>query len=182
MLAALALAGSTLFTAFTSGSVNATQTDGRGAQSPPAATATQSQTTPAKTAASSAKPDSTLAGPQDITPVVATTTVAFVFLVFIGLFVYETSYKRKEIGVQSHWGGFGGGLGGWRAAPSLFYFVGAVLFGVMLTVLASGTSISLPTTFGASSDAAARKAANDTTKKGAADTTKKGGDTAKKKA
>src|SRR5262245_15511353 len=127
MLAALALAGSTLFTALTWGPGTATQADGRGTS-----TATQSQTTPAKNAVTPPKSDSTGTKPQDITPVVATTTVAIVFLVFIGLFVYETSYKRKEIGVQSHWGGFGGGLGGWRAAPSLFYFVGAILFGAML--------------------------------------------------
>jgi hypothetical protein len=33
--------------------------------------------------------------------------------------------------IESHWGGFGGGLGGWRMSPSLAYLLGAIAFGVM---------------------------------------------------
>jgi len=185
MTTALALAASTLFTMLASGPVAPVQ-DGRAASPPSTASVVAPGKTPQKNAGTATKPDTGAAAtakPQDVTPaLIATTSVAIVFVAFIGLFIYETTYRREEIGVNSHWGGFGGGLGGWHAAPSLFYFVGAILFGAMLTILASGSSITPPVAgSGTSSDTSAKKAAGDTTKKSAGDTTKKGGDTAKKK-
>jgi hypothetical protein len=38
--------------------------------------------------------------------------------------------------VDSHWGGLGGGLGGWRLSASLVYLIGACAFGVLVTVTA----------------------------------------------
>ncbi|MCB9765067.1 MAG: hypothetical protein H6739_35160 [Alphaproteobacteria bacterium] len=38
--------------------------------------------------------------------------------------------------LESHWGGLGGGLGGWRISPSLVYLLGALWFGGMLVVVA----------------------------------------------
>jgi len=38
-------------------------------------------------------------------------------------------------GIDSHWGGFGGGLGGWKVSPSLIYLTAAVAFGLMLTAV-----------------------------------------------
>jgi len=34
--------------------------------------------------------------------------------------------------IESHWGGLGGGVGGWRVSPSLIYLSGAIIFGVLL--------------------------------------------------
>ena len=40
--------------------------------------------------------------------------------------------------VETHWGGLGGGLGGWRAAPSLVYLMATLGFGAMFTAAALG--------------------------------------------
>ncbi|MCB9745795.1 MAG: hypothetical protein H6740_24685, partial [Alphaproteobacteria bacterium] len=40
--------------------------------------------------------------------------------------------------LETHWGGLGGGLGGWRASPSLIYLVGALWFGGLLAYTAQG--------------------------------------------
>lgn len=36
--------------------------------------------------------------------------------------------------VETHWGGIGGSLGGWRLSKSLVYFLGALAFGAMAVV------------------------------------------------
>lgn len=38
--------------------------------------------------------------------------------------------------VETHWGGLGGGLGGWRVAPAFVYLVGALAFGSLLVAVA----------------------------------------------
>src|SRR5271154_126167 len=34
--------------------------------------------------------------------------------------------------IESHWGGLGGGVGGWRVSPSLIYLSGAIIFGILM--------------------------------------------------
>jgi hypothetical protein len=47
--------------------------------------------------------------------------------------------RGQPFGVESHWGGLGGGLGGWRVSPQVIYLVAALVFAGMLTALASRT-------------------------------------------
>jgi hypothetical protein len=37
--------------------------------------------------------------------------------------------------LDSHWGGFGGGLGGWHMSASLAFLLGAIAFGLMFTAV-----------------------------------------------
>jgi hypothetical protein len=64
-------------------------------------------------------------------------------LAFAGLFVRET-WRGHSAEVESHWGGFGGGLGGWRVSPSLTYLVCALAFGTMVSVLVARASPAPP--------------------------------------
>src|SRR5439155_21104920 len=61
---------------------------------------------------------------------VALTMLAAGTLIFLGLFVW-TMERGGSLQVESHWGGIGGGLGGWRASASLAYLLAAIAFGVL---------------------------------------------------
>jgi hypothetical protein len=37
--------------------------------------------------------------------------------------------------IESHWGGLGGGVGGWRISSSLVYLAGAIAFGIILLLV-----------------------------------------------
>ena len=37
--------------------------------------------------------------------------------------------------IESNWGGFGGGMGGWRFSPALMYFLTILLFGGLFTTM-----------------------------------------------
>ena len=50
---------------------------------------------------------------------------------FIGL--ARALRDGESVHIESAWGGFGGGVGGWRFSTPLTHFVLAVLFGGMLT-------------------------------------------------
>lgn len=65
---------------------------------------------------------------------VALTILILGTLTFIALFVAAV---RRGIfpAIESHWGGLGGGLGGWQMSPSLSYLVAAVVFGILFCVL-----------------------------------------------
>jgi hypothetical protein len=39
-------------------------------------------------------------------------------------------------GIESHWGGYGGGTGGWRLSPSLAYLIAMGVMAALLAVLA----------------------------------------------
>jgi hypothetical protein len=53
--------------------------------------------------------------------------------VFLRLVVRAASVDDTV--VESHWGGFGGGLGGWRVSPAILYLTVAVCFGALLTTV-----------------------------------------------
>jgi hypothetical protein len=59
--------------------------------------------------------------------------LAVLMLVFLGLFVAEA--RRHPASVDSHWGGFGGGLGGFRISASVLYLLAALSFGTMAVYL-----------------------------------------------
>ena len=55
-------------------------------------------------------------------------------IAFLSLFLTEIRSDRN-IGIESRWGGLGGGLGGWRISPSLIYLVCVLLFASAFVVL-----------------------------------------------
>lgn len=54
-------------------------------------------------------------------------------ILFLGLFVLDL--LRRPPAVETHWGGFGGGVGGWRISPSLLFLVAAIAFASLATML-----------------------------------------------
>jgi hypothetical protein len=66
---------------------------------------------------------------------VALTVLALGTLAFILLFVAATQ-NGIQPAIESHWGGLGGGFGGWRMSSSLSYLVCAVVFGALFSLLA----------------------------------------------
>jgi hypothetical protein len=65
--------------------------------------------------------------------VIGALLLAVLMLVFLGLFVSEA--RRHPASVDSHWGGFGGGLGGFRISASVLYLLAALSFGTMAVYL-----------------------------------------------
>jgi hypothetical protein len=80
---------------------------------------------------------------------VHTSMVAFIFLFFAGLLILAlrkfysamSEPKRGGLWLETHWGGLGGGLGGWRVSNALVYLV---LLG-LLGGLAVATISMMPT-------------------------------------
>lgn len=60
--------------------------------------------------------------------------LVFCTLLLVVLFLWE-AMRERPLSVESHWGGLGGGLGGWRISPALIYMLGAIAFGVMLSAV-----------------------------------------------
>src|SRR5262245_39996121 len=67
--------------------------------------------------------------------------VALLFLVFMTVVLVINLVRQIGRGdlprLDSHWGGFGGGLGGWQISPSLMYLVASIAFAI-LTVTTLG--------------------------------------------
>lgn len=88
--------------------------------------------------------------PKGATPDTAGTTAnwradAVPIAVYIGLIVFglitgvcgyllvQSLQSGGRVEIESHWGGFGSGLGGWRFSTTLVYFVAAIFFAGLLT-------------------------------------------------
>jgi len=56
----------------------------------------------------------------------------------LGLFI--GAVRRDDLRVESHWGGFGGGVGGWRVPSSLVFLAAALAFSALLAMVASAPS------------------------------------------
>jgi hypothetical protein len=52
--------------------------------------------------------------------------------------------RRSAIGLRTHWGGFGGGDGGWDLTPALSLLVGTVVLAILTAVVASALSAAVP--------------------------------------
>jgi hypothetical protein len=65
---------------------------------------------------------------------VALTFLALGTLIFLVLFV-AANQRGIFPAIESHWGGLGGGLGGWQMSSSLSYLIGAVVFGILFSVV-----------------------------------------------
>jgi hypothetical protein len=46
----------------------------------------------------------------------------------------ESLWREGSPTIESHWGGLGGGVGGWRISASLVYLVGLIGFGLLLVL------------------------------------------------
>jgi hypothetical protein len=62
--------------------------------------------------------------------------LALVALMLFFLFIQSMRYGSR-LGIESHWGGFGGGLGGWRLSRSLAYLVSAIVLVSIFGLLSS---------------------------------------------
>jgi hypothetical protein len=65
---------------------------------------------------------------------VTLTVLGVGILVFLILFIADVG-RGISPGVESHWDGLGGGVGGWQMSSSLTYFLGVLIFGVLFSVL-----------------------------------------------
>src|SRR4029450_7897614 len=64
---------------------------------------------------------------------IALAPIGFGPIVFVWLFVRMVE-RGVTPQVESHWGGIGGGLGGWRVSASLTYRAAAAVFGVLFAI------------------------------------------------
>jgi hypothetical protein len=67
-----------------------------------------------------------------------------ILMVAAGVFLvlFARTAEEQPPGIETHWGGFGGGLGGIRISPSLLYLVVAlVLAALALTIMPRGVPL-----------------------------------------
>ena len=57
-------------------------------------------------------------------------------IIFVALFVFMT-WMDPRPQIEGHWGGLGGGLGGWRIAPSILFLIAALGMGSITASLAN---------------------------------------------
>jgi hypothetical protein len=81
-----------------------------------------------------------LASQPDFALWLTASVLLVVTLAMILGFVYAVG--RESPRIESHWGGFGGGLGGWRISPSLAYLIGAIAFGALFTTVMRDLALS----------------------------------------
>jgi hypothetical protein len=65
--------------------------------------------------------------------------------VLLGLFIFLL-VRGESVYLETHWGGLGGGLGGWRVSPALAALLGAIAFAslsVMLVVVSQQNDLAL---------------------------------------
>lgn len=65
-----------------------------------------------------------------LTGCLALLSLAFTFLLFL-----YAARDGQPMEIRAHWGGLGGGLGGWRVSMPLICLAAAISFGVMATVV-----------------------------------------------
>jgi hypothetical protein len=80
--------------------------------------------------------------------------LACLSLLFVWKLISEL-HGGDRLSVESHWGGFGNGLGGWRLSASLVYLVGAISFGIIFAVSSMIYIDKMPTSSDASGEPAA---------------------------
>ena len=67
-------------------------------------------------------------------------TILLLTTLFFARIFYGKMQKDEEVlGFESHWGGFGGGLGGWRLSASLVYLLASLAFAVLTVFSVSST-------------------------------------------
>lgn len=76
---------------------------------------------------------------RDRPAAVAAPLVALIllYLVIFMLWGFARHAQKDPPQIETHWGGLGGGLGGWRVSASLAYLVAALAFGGMFTAFST---------------------------------------------
>jgi hypothetical protein len=96
---------------------------------------------------------------------VALAVLVSVLLVRVVLALAREIREGNPPGVESHWGGFGGGMGGWRLSPALSYLFATLVLAGLLGVLANAIDKRLqPVTGSPAAAAAAAGATADSTR------------------
>jgi hypothetical protein len=80
-------------------------------------------------------PASGWAAARDTPALVYAPVIAAILLMIVAylLMGFARHAQQEPPHVETHWGGLGGGLGGWRVSASLAYLVAALAFGGMFT-------------------------------------------------
>jgi hypothetical protein len=73
----------------------------------------------------------------------ASALFACVALVFLTRLIRSLE-DGQQLGVESHWGGLGGGVGGWRISMPVAYFIGVAAFAALAAVAVSNYSNTRP--------------------------------------
>jgi hypothetical protein len=81
------------------------------------------------------KPQSQGISAAEVSAIVALIVLGAGALYFTYLFVQHIRYGHK-VGIESHWGGLGGGLGGWRISSALCFLIGSLVFAASFSALA----------------------------------------------
>jgi hypothetical protein len=64
------------------------------------------------------------------------TVLGLATLIFLGAF-FTSVRKDPRFAVETSWGGFGGGLGGWSLSPPLVYLIATLVLAGMLCMAVS---------------------------------------------
>lgn len=67
-------------------------------------------------------------------PIIAGILLLIVVYLLMG---FSRRARQDPPHIETHWGGLGGGLGGWRVSASLAYLVAALAFGGMFTAFST---------------------------------------------
>jgi hypothetical protein len=76
------------------------------------------------------------------------------------IMLFYTMLINVPVQVETHWGGFGGGMGGWRLSPTLAYLVAALVFGGLFTTTLLILRDPAPTASGTRADPSAKASDN----------------------
>lgn len=76
---------------------------------------------------------------RDRPAVVAAPVIAGILLLIVIYLLtgFARHARQNPPHIETHWGGLGGGLGGWRVSASLAYLVAALAFGGMFTAFST---------------------------------------------
>ncbi len=91
-------------------------------------------TKPAQPPATSAPAPEPLANPWVVNGLLGVLGLAT--LIFLGAF-FVSVRKEPRFTIETSWGGFGGGLGGWSLSPSLVYLIATLVLAGMLCMAVS---------------------------------------------
>lgn len=105
------------------------------AQAPaPAAAESAPASVPANTAAKQ-QPAPAGISAAEISAIGALLVLGIGAVYFTVLFVQQVRSGHR-VGIESHWGGLGGGLGGWRISSALCFLIGSLVFAASFSALA----------------------------------------------
>ncbi len=141
LLAGLYAVAVLMMLAIPAGPLRAQPAGGAGSATVPSDAVTPASPTPGPAAA--AKPGQPATSAPTATPLASPWVVngllavlGLATLIFLGAF-FASVRKDPRFAVETSWGGFGGGLGGWTLSPSLVYLIATLALAGMLCMAVS---------------------------------------------